>query len=272
MKKRSLSRFMSLAMTGIMLCAPLSVNAAPTTEVTDKDAATGTVSGDGQVEAIVDKSIFKVELPTEEEDPAKSIFGFKLDPQGLIMDTDAEAYGNATFDGSGFYFTNNSVDDEGNPVASYSCYSDSLTATNKGTIPVDVQLDATATLGDNITLSDDEGFEAAPSDASVYIALMSGDFLEPLKADTGVATITTSLNPADNGAYAVKYDTTGGYTYELTQEAIDNPDNYFYSLQFNLYGLCNTNGDFANWEAAKDDTPQVSVTWTLTEHVETPAP
>ena len=264
MKKRSLSRFMALAMTGIMLCAPLSVNA---TEVTDPDAAAGTVTGDGNVEDIVDKSIFKVELPTEAEEPAKSAFKFTLDPQGLIMDTDSAAYGNAAFDGTGFYFTNKSVDDEGNEVLSYSCVSDSLTVTNKGTIPVDVQLDAVATL-ENIALSDDEGFEADPTTASVYLALMSGNLYEPLKSDTAAATINTYLDPAVDGAYAVKYDSAAGYTYELTQDAIDNPADYFPSLAFNLYGLCNTGADFDSWAAAKDDVPQVSVTWTLTQHVE----
>ncbi|MCI8509148.1 MAG: hypothetical protein HFJ06_11375 [Lachnospiraceae bacterium] len=271
MKKTSLSKFMALAMTGVMLCAPLSVSAAPTTEITDKDAATGGVTGDGNVEAIVDKSIFKVELPTEAEEPAQSIFKFTLDPQGLIMETEAAAHGNAAFDGTGFYFTNKTTDEEGNEVTSYSCSSDSLTATNKGTVPVDVQLDAAATLT-NISLSEDDTFESDPTAASVYLALISGDFYEPLKADTATATINTSLDPAVEGAYAVKYDSTAGYTYELTQEAIDNPADYFPSLQFSFYGLCNTAGDFASWDAAKDDTPQVSVTWTLTEHVETPAP
>ncbi len=271
MKKTSLSKFMALAMTGVMLCVPLSVSAAPTTEITDKDAATGGVTGDGNVEAIVDKSIFKVELPTEAEEPAQSIFKFILDPQGLIMETEAAAHGNAAFDGTGFYFTNKTTDEEGNEVISYSCLSDSLTATNKGTIPVDVQLDAAATL-ENIALSDEESFESDPTTPSLYLALMSGNLFEPLKSDTATATINTSLDPAVEGAYAVKYDSTAGYTYELVPDAIDNPTDYFPSLEFNLYGLCNTNADYAAWEAAKDDVPQVSVTWTLTEHVETPAP
>ncbi|MDE5779082.1 MAG: hypothetical protein K2I10_11335 [Lachnospiraceae bacterium] len=266
MKKRSLSKVMALAMTGIMLCAPLSVNA---TEVTDPDAATGSTTGDGKVEDIVDKSIFKVELPTEAEEPAKSIFKFTLDPQGLIMDTAAEAYENAEFDGTGFYFTNKTVDEEGNEVVSYSCVSDSLTATNKGTVPVSVQLNAAATL-ENIALSDDEGFTADPTAASVYLALMSGRLYEPLSSETAAATINTYLDPAVDGAYAVKYAAGTGYTYELTDEAIANPADYFPSLNFNLYGLCNTGADFDSWAAAKDDSPQVSVTWTLTEYVETP--
>ncbi|MCM1157849.1 MAG: hypothetical protein NC300_09515 [Bacteroidales bacterium] len=264
MKRTSLTKFMALALTGAMLIAPLSVSA---TEVDDETAAKGDITGAGNVEGIVNKDVFKVVLPTVAT--GDTTFNFILDPQGLIKDTNGEKYTNATFDvaAKGLYFANPQTDGSTKYMAS----SPALTAINKGTVAVDVTLTAAAqdlTAADSsytIGLAADDTF-ADDKTTSVYLALKSGSQTAALSSDG--ATITDSLDAAPSDAYAVTYDSTNSkYEYGLTDAAKAADYAGFDSLDFNLSGACNTAAD---WAAAKDATPGVQVTWTLTKHFEAP--
>lgn len=135
--KKNLLKFMALAMTGIMLCAPLSVNA--TQADAPDDSAEGTTTGSGEVEGILDKEVFKVDLPVIPNDGSDTTFDFILDPQGLIRDTDSAAYDGADFDSkaAGLYFKNTDGSDTW-----YSAESDFLKAVNMSTIPVDISITA----------------------------------------------------------------------------------------------------------------------------------
>ena len=252
---------MALALTGVMLCSPISVFAADTTE----SPASGNATGDGKVEGIVNKDIFTVELPTIAEDD--KTFNFILDPQGLIKDTSAGAYESAKFeDGASLFFKLAKADAAGNAYASSS---DALTVTNKGSVAVDVSLTATASNlsndADTIALTSDNTF-ADDTSASVYLALVSGDTTKALTSDAG-ATIQSSMDAVDEKNFEVKYDSTNGYTYGLKA---DTQDSEFKTLSFNLTGVCNTSADTATWDKVKDITPSVEVTWTLAKHTDKP--
>lgn len=264
MKKTRLTKFMALALTGAMLISPLSVSA---TEIDDESAATGDITGSGNVEGIVNKDVFKVVLPTVATDD--TTFNFILDPQGLIKDTNGAKYTNATFDeeAKGLYFAN--PQDGGS--TKYMASSPALTAINKGTVAVDVTLTAAAKdlvaedKSYTIGLAADDTF-ADDKTTSVYLALVSGGQTAAL-SDKG-ATITDSLDAAPSDAYAVTYNSTNSkYEYGLTDAAKAADYTGFDSLDFNLSGACNTAAD---WAAAEDATPSVEVTWTLTKHFEAP--
>ncbi len=259
-------KLMALAMAGVLMCAPLTAFA---TEVDDESAAQGNITGSGDVEGIVNKDVFKVVLPTVAT--GDTTFNFILDPQGLIKATAGAKYTGATFDenAKGLYFANPQADS----TTKYMASSPALTATNKGTVDVDVTLTATAdaatlkdtTKGYTIGLAADDTF-ANDKTTSVYLALVSGSQTAALSADGATITDTLAAAPAD--AYEVTYDTTDSkYKYGLTAAAQAAGYTGFKSIDFNLTGACNTAAD---WAAAEDAAPSVEVAWTLEKHVETP--
>lgn len=264
MKRKNLSKFVALAMVGAMMIVPIPAAAA---DVDSEDAAQGTTTGTGDVEGIVNKDVFKVELPTIGD--GDTTFNFILDPQGLITDTAGKAYEdeNATFDSNakGLYFANPKDDN----TVEYKASSPSLTAKNKGTTDVDVTLTATAKAlsgtGYTIGLSQNDAFSGDRS-TSVYLAMVSRGQTAAL-TNSG-AKITDTLNAAPANAYEVTYnDTDGIYEYGLTTAAQAADYNGFDSLDFNLVGACNTTAD---WAAAKDAAPTVDVAWELERHYVVP--
>lgn len=257
--KKKLTKFMALAMTGIMLCAPLSVNAAEA-----DDYAEGATTGSGEVEGILNKEVFKVELPVIPEDGSDTTFDFILDPQGLIKDTNSAAYDGAEFDSkaAGLYFKNTD-----GAETWYSAESDFLKAINMSTVPVDISI--TASLAGNtkkadnkdINLTEDEKF-TDDTDTTLYLALQTDwDDWVPFSTSSWKATASQTLNAAPSGAYYVEYDSTEKeYKYTLT-EGYDKFD----AIQFGLYGMCNMAAD---WTGAEAIAPEIEVTWTLEKHVD----
>ncbi len=262
MMKKNLSKLVALAIAGAMVITPLPVSAA---EVDSEDAAQGTTTGTGDVEGIVNKDVFKVELPTIAA--GDTTFNFILDPQGLIKDTNGAAHSGATFDenAKGLYFANPQADSS----VKYMASSPALTAKNKGTVDVDVTLSATANAlsdtGYSIGLAPDDTF-AGDKATNVYLALVSGTQTVAL-TDEG-ATITDTLDAAPADAYEVTYDTTDSkYKYGLTAAAQAADYAGFDSLDFNMTGACNTAAD---WAAAEAAAPTVDVAWKLEKHAESP--
>ncbi len=262
--KKIKKKIMALAMAGVLMCSPLTAFA---TEVDDESAAQGNITGSGDVEGIVNKDVFKVVLPTVAT--GDTTFNFILDPQGLIKDTAGAKYTGATFDenAKGLYFANPQSDSS----IKYMASSPALTATNKGTVDVDVTLTATAdaatlkddTKGYTIGLAADDTF-ASDTTTSVYLALVSGSQTSALSADGATITDTLAAAPAD--AYEVTYDTTDSkYKYGLTAAAQAADYTGFKSIDFNLTGACNTAAD---WAAAEDAAPSVNVAWTLEKHID----
>lgn len=245
------TKMAALLMAGAMMVTPVTVQAADT-EVTDPDTATGNIQGSGDVEAIVDKDVFAVVLPTVADHA--STFDFILDPQEVIKSTNNSAYPGATFnDHTGVYF-NSAADTYGKDSAV-------LTATNKSSYDVDITLSATAsdladaTKGYTIPLSSDNTF-ANDKTTSLYLALVSGSKTEPLTSKG--ATITNKIAALPD-AYEIAYDDTAKeYKYQLKASATG-----FETSTFNMTGACNKAAD---WTIAKDATPTVDVTWDVSRH------
>lgn len=249
------TKIAALLMAGAMMVTPVTVYAADS-EVTDPETAKGTIQGSGDVEAIVNKDVFSVVLPTVEDHA--STFNFILDPQGVIKSTNNAAYEGATFsDHTGVYFMN--------AADTYGKDSAVLTATNKSSYDVDLSLSATAsdladtTKGYRIPLTDDSSF-ADDMTTSLYLALVSGDKTVPLTS-TG-AVITNQIKALSN-AYEIAYDSSSKeYKYQLKAGATG-----FKTSTFNLTGACNKKAD---WTIAKDAAPKVDVVWEVSRHFEAP--
>lgn len=258
-------KLLALTLAGVLALNPMVALAADSTE----SPAEGELGGDGKIEGVVDKEIFVVELPTVTE--SDTTFDFILDPQGLIKETTGAAYTSKTFDDTakGVYFNNTA---EG-AAKDYSGASDALVAINKGTVDVDVTLEATvdALSGDGyeIVMTDDKTF-ASDTNTSLYLALKSkvgSDEQEKAITtanDVSSAKIEASLDKAPDEAYEIKY-ADGAYKYQLTTAASAADYDGFASIEFSLEGACNT-AETVDWSAAKDATPTVDVTWSLKEH------
>lgn len=212
----------------------------------------GTASGTGTVEGVVKKDVFNVVLPTEST--ANSALAFILDPQGLIKETSGSAHTGKTFEDATLYFPNTGD--------KYTGTSDEFEITNKSTVDADVSVKATVTDNDGITLSTDKTF-ANDTSASMYLAIVDDDHTDGVAIEADGATVTSKIDKAPDGAYKITYDTDSSeYKYDIDSGFQGSYSKY----TFKLTGASNANGD---WEAAKDVTPKVSLTWTVTEHEDT---
>lgn len=189
----------------------------------------------GEAKAYTDQ-IFQVLFPTNTE----HVFDFIMDPQELILQTHAAAYGNLSFEeGATLFFRRY---EEGAGV-DYSSSSDALVITNMGR--ADVEIVVTASISPDslgaIAMTDDGTFEE-DTRASLYLALTDGEQRVPIDGESGamISAILTGLE--ENG----------------------EPREY----RFWLEGAVNRNGD---WSEIGGADPRVTVTWstaTMKEELE----
>ncbi len=209
------------------------------------------ITGIGQMEGIIKPDIYQVILPTDVNDT----FDFILDPQRLIEETNAIAYGGLDFEKGATVFFRRS---DGQVAEDYSSSSDYVSIINKSNIPVDVLVSASVSpesLG-NITMTENRTF-INDTGASLYMALTDGEYTVPVGTDG--AYIQTTIPAAPEEAFEYGYDQESGeYTYGLksNQSGIVFPE---YSFQ--LTGSVNENG---NWAIVGNVAPLVIVTWKVT--------
>jgi hypothetical protein len=251
------------------LCASMVLGSTVTAFALDEGSSTTpgetagdtvTIGGSSTVEGIVNKDVFKVVLPTVPQSGSASALDFTLDPQKLIT-----AVGTKNVNGASLIFTNAATTDGGS--ATYSNTSDALTVTNKGTVPVDVTLQATIDGLDDgtdssaytIVMAEDDKFENDTT-SSIYVAVKAGnDDPVPLNDEDDGITINKVLKAAPDGSYEVKQDADSkAYSYVLKSDATG-----FDSIAYKLTGAANTNGD---WSEAAGATPSVSLVWTVDKH------
>lgn len=260
--KKTLKRFLAFAMVAVMMANPMSALAAQTPDSTTSPAK-GSADASGDVEGFVDTTIFKVVLPTS----AEGTFDFIMDPQGLIAATSGDAYTGATF-GTGNVFFNTA---SANASGDYKNQSNFIEVLNKGTVAVNVSVEATVTGLDNIAMvSADSAFTSG--DAAVpelYLAFVasgdaSGDAKDAPKAiltnnNETSATINAVLPAASADFYEFNY-ASGEYTFDLKTDKASGDANIFPDYSFALTGACNSDAD---WTAVKTAAPAVKVVWTL---------
>lgn len=253
MHMKTRKRFLALTAVAAMVLAPCTAFA--TDSVTSP--AIGGESGDGKVEGWVNKEVFTVVLPTVQD----GALDFILDPQGLIKDTtnsgsgeNEGAYSGKKF-GVGTLFFKHAVQVDGKD---YTNTSDTLTITNKSSIPVDVKVDVVAT-GDAVAFTTDAAFTES-TNAEVYLAIqdLATDNAICIDPETETATLTAQLKEVDAQFFEVKYEN-GQYTYKLKTTggpATSDLD----KIEFVLTGAANPNGD---WSSLTNINPGVDVVWTV---------
>lgn len=223
---------------------------------------TGTSTGTGTLEGILNTDVFDVELPTVPEND--TTFDFIVDPEGLIAETEALKYSGATFEEGKILFFKN-ISEQG---TSYSSTSDGYSIKNRSTMDVDVTLEAEATLGaEGLKLTDDSTFTEDET-TSIYLAMKSGETTKAIME--GGSSMTVMIEKAPEGAYEVIYDTeTTKYDFVMTDEAKAEGYVGFKTMSFNMVGAANpTEG--IDWSALEQMAPTVQITWTVAEHSELP--
>lgn len=258
--KKTFKRFLAFAMVAVMMANPMSALAAETTTEETTSPAKGSADASGDVEGFVDTTIFKVVLPTS----AEGTFDFIMDPQGLIAATSGDAYTGATF-GDGTVFFNTA---SANASGDYKNTSNYIQVLNRGTVDVNVSVEATIDGLSDIAMASSDAFTSG--DAAVpelYLAFTaSGDASGDAK-DANVAltkdgaTIKAVLAAADQDKYEFNY-ASGNYTFDLREEYASGEADVFDNYSFALTGACNP---YADWTDVKGATPVVKVVWTLTD-------
>lgn len=258
-------RFLAVVLTASMVLGnSVMAMASASANIVNTDPAVGNAEGSGSVEGIVNKNVFSVELPTQAE--KASVFDFIMDPQELVSATDAARYTSANSVVSGsMYFKNVSA----NGTYDLGPTSKALTVKNRSTMDVDVTLSANITGLTGVELISTNASDVPAfgnGKPSVYMALsgneISGNGAPTISPITAASSkITTTISGAD-GQYEVSYN--NGYSYALSSNSAN-----FAGYSFALTGASG-GGDYDSWTevAGLTTAPKVTVTWTLTEHVD----
>lgn len=237
----------------------------------------GSQTGTGDIEGIVNTDVFSVVLPTATD----ATYKFILDPQGLIEATNSAAYSGATFTGNNLYF-NSAADTYGDTSAV-------LTAVNKSSFGVDINLKATLTGYDGLTVASSASDATSETDdPAIYLAikkeagtvahdaatpsieLTNSATSEAIAVSDGVAaanvTMTLAAPAADENskpAYVYSY-ADDEYSYELNSAWEGN----FNGVAFALTGAINTYDPTSastvdGWADLANITPSVNVVWSI---------
>ena len=180
--------------------------------------------------SVSDNGIISVELPVL-PDNGESPFDFIMDPQGLIVATNAIRYDGAAFEEEAtLYFKNTEGDYE------YSSQSDWLSVKSRSTVSVDVIVEASIEGIDRIKITQDKEFTDS-DEPSIYMAVVDGnDNVIPIGED-------------------------GKICFYVTLDPISD-DVEFSECTFSLVGACNPNG---RWMGIKE-TPNVMLKWHIEEY------
>lgn len=206
------------------------------------------VTGNGQVEGIVQPYVYQVVLPTYVE----GCFDFIMDPQRLIEETNGAAYNGSSFEKGATVFFRRT---DGRTEVNYSSSSDYMCVVNRSNVPVEVFVSVSISeesLG-GITMTGDRTF-ASDTGASLYMALTDGENTIPI--ESGEAHIQVTLPAAPEEAFEYVYNQESDeYAFGLKKDlnGIQLPE---YSFQ--LTGAVNESEDWAFVEKAS---PLISVTW-----------
>ena len=215
----------------------------------------GSDIGIGKVEGSVRTDVYQVVLPTV----GSHTFDFIIDPLELINQTDGARYGGKSFEkGSTLFFRRT----DGEAKEDYSSTSNSITITNKGTIPVDVSLNVRMipdSLG-GIRMTNDRKFTGDTS-ASLYMAVLDGENIMPVGMDG--ARINTTLAEVPEGTFEYGYDKAKGrYTYKLKK----NLDGVVFDTRsFRVTGAVNKKG---KWQQFEETSPKIAISWKVTQKKE----
>lgn len=268
MKNQKIAKLVALATAATMMLTPATVFAADN-DVTDKTQASGSVSGNGQLEGYVNKDAFRVVLPTVAD------VNFTLDPQGLLNKSDATKY-NITSKGA-VYFANTPA---GGGDPTYSNKSDAIKFINKSSYDVDVELSVALDTGDVALVENDKIAAATVPSLNLQLIPVDTNGTDGPAVDITSASYTAS--PATvTGVPEVDGTITKGYEIQSTttkpsDDAVVSPNGYYYTysltsgfgdsdakgIAYKLTGSCDTKGD---WSEITTKAVTAKVTWNITK-------
>lgn len=207
----------------------------------------GSTTGQGSLDIVKESDIFNVVLPVVEEEG--SVFDYILDPTGVIAATNADKYSNANFEADQtLYFAVTSDDND------YAHKSDTLTATNKSTMDVEISVTASVAEVAGITMAEDAA-SVSGGDAALYLGLFDdADNTEGVAITVEGVEATATIDGADD-QYQIKYISEGDYYEKVLKEDATGFDTY----NFYLEGACSANG----WEGLSENPPAVEVVWSV---------
>lgn len=225
MKKNGKKRTMSGVFTWMTVMSFL-LSACPA----DKAVAGAPEPVESGTEQEAKSDICQVIFPGDTE----HVFDFIMDPQRLISQTNAAAYGGSVFEADATLFFRRR---DGGVPEDYSSSSDALVIVNGGT--ADVELTVTAGISmesmGGICLTDDRNFTDDTA-AGLYLALTDGIHTVAIDEEEGASVCTVLKGISE------EKESVGEYRFWLT-------------------GAVNENGD---WTAVEDAVPKVTVTWNVT--------
>lgn len=213
-------------------------------------------SGSGEFEGFVDTtSVFSASVPTS----AGTAFNFFVDPNKLLEKTQYERLkdsgkGADDFEaGSTLFFTRTDADKE------FGKDSDKITATNMSSYDVDIEVNATITGIDGITMSATEQIDSGTQDPTLYLAIVHDTTKNAISAKGGQLTGTIA-GKADN--FDIQYNKEKSQ-YEYAQKADASG---WATYDFNLTGACG-----GVWtDAQAEVTPTVELIWKITDPKDVP--
>lgn len=204
-------------------------------------------TGQGSLDIVKESDIFDVVLPVLPEEG--SPFDYILDPTGVIEATDHAKYGDANFEsGQTLFFAVSGGD--------YNHVSDTLTATNKSTMDVEITVKASVAEATGITMAEDTNFvSSGDATAQLYLGLFDDtDNTTGLAITVEGVEATATIAGADD-EYEVKYVSDGDYYVKALKDDASNFDTY----AFHLEGACSVDG----WDGLEENPPAVEVVWTI---------
>ena len=263
MKRTFVKKTMAVAMATTMILGSTMTVFATEQQTTD------TIPGTGEVEGVVDTSVFDVVVPTVDE----GTYDFRLDPQGLIEATGTAStadgristhvthtgHENAEFTIDTTMYFANSVTEDSTPITLYTNTSAKASFENHSTTKVDVTVIAEVKDAAGIAISEDKTF-SGDTTASMYLELNdTGSKVAVVDSETKIATLTTTLDALADTNFKPKYDDeTGEYSYELIDSpTIESGSKFSYVLT----GAANENGAWT--EEQKEAAPAIEVTWKI---------
>jgi hypothetical protein len=236
------------------------------------EAVTGGGAGE---EAFVDKEVYQIVVPTG--DALTKAFDFKVDPTGLVAETEGKEFGSGvTVEGKGIYFKNK----EGGTTKKVSNLSDPMTIVNKSAIGVTIAVSTKMKAGSGAAAAYAGGYSSTPdfghsleagtqktadAAAGLYIGIIASN--ENIKPINGTAVTFTNVIESAYDKYEVGYSGSA-YTFSLPSSV--KPEDCP-SYQFYAYGQLNADAAESVWVDTSGSTkvaktmPEIELVFTPTK-------
>ena len=215
---------------------------------------TGGDTGSGSYEGYVDEtSVFSASIPTN----AANVFNFFVDPNGLLEETGYARLAGKTADdfeaGSTLYFTRTPSD----TVKEFGKDSEKVTAKNMSSYEVKIEVSASITGIDGITMAESDTIAPEEQNPTLYLAIVHDTDKVAVKANEGGLLSGEIAGTPDN--FKIQYNTEKG-KYEYAEKAADQLTDWA-TYDFYLTGACG-----GTWtDAQAEATPTVELTWKITD-------